>query len=73
MGFNDSYPENVQEILRVHGGMLIAHPKTGEAATLEEALPLCVDYEGHNHLLAMLSEMTVESAGVVLDSFAPGD
>ena len=65
------YPENVQEILRAHGNMVIAHPETGEKATLIEALPRCIDDKGHNHLLAMLSGMTVEVAGVVLADYAP--
>jgi hypothetical protein len=72
MGAEGSYPERVEEILRAHGDMVIANPMTGEAAKLTEALPQCVDKEtGHNHLVGMLAEMSVEEAGVVLQSFAP--
>jgi hypothetical protein len=71
MGSEGQYPEHVQEILRVHGNMLIQHPGTGEVAALTEALPRCVDDEGQNHLLDMLAHLSLEDAGVVLQGFAP--
>ena len=72
VSLSQQYPENVREILAEYGDMLIKNPMTGEIAPLNEAIDLCVK-DGVNHLVPVLAELTLESAGIVLNELSPDE
>lgn len=68
----NSYPENVREILDTYGETVIKNPMTGEKAPLSEAVVRCVK-DGENHLVMMLSQLSLEEAGIIVQDLAGSD
>ncbi|MBI1857185.1 hypothetical protein HY003_00075 [Candidatus Saccharibacteria bacterium] len=65
------YTPHVQAILDKVGDMPVVKPGTDEIASLADALPLCVDKEGTNHLLNILGSLTMEEARTLVTDLAP--